>query len=211
MFRLSLKNCCKYEIMNCELLEKDKQLVYTNDLKYHKEVYMHELGIYRMEPSDLDDVLDIERESFTLPWSKWMFERELEEKDRSHFFVFKNGSEVLGYIGFWIVFDEVHIITIAVRKDSRHRGIGTILMASALVAAYKMGAQRATLEVRITNTNAQKMYEKFGFEIVSVRRKFYTDTGEDAYVMWIFDLDEKIDEIRALGKKAEEKLLRSNS
>lgn len=171
---------------------------------------MHDLGIYRMEPSDLNDVLDIEKESFSLPWSRWMFERELEEKDRSHFFVFKNSSEVLGYIGFWMVFDEAHIVTIAVRRDSRRKGIGTILMASALVVANEMGAKRATLEVRVTNTNAQKMYEKFGFEIVSVRKKFYTDTGEDAYVMWIFDLDDKIGEIRALGKKAEEKLLKSN-
>ena len=170
---------------------------------------MSELGIYRMEPSDLDEVLDIEKESFSLPWSRWMFERELEEKERSHFFVFKDGCEVLGYIGFWIVFDEAHIVTIAVRKDLRHKGIGTILMASALIAAYKMGAQRATLEVRVTNTNAQKMYEKFGFETVSVRKRFYTDTGEDAYVMWIHNLDDKIGEIRALGKKAEEKLLKS--
>lgn len=170
---------------------------------------MSEFGIYRMESSDLDEVLDIERESFSLPWSRWMFERELEEKERSHFFVFKNGSKVLGYIGFWIVFDEAHIVTIAVRKDKRHKGIGTILMASALIAAYKMGAQRATLEVRITNINAQKMYEKFGFETISVRRKFYTDTGEDAYVMWIYNLDNKIREVRALGKKAEEKLLNS--
>ncbi|MGQ9607984.1 MAG: ribosomal protein S18-alanine N-acetyltransferase [bacterium] len=172
---------------------------------------MSEFGIYRMELSDLNEVLDIEEESFSLPWSRWMFERELEENERSHFFVLKDGSRVLGYIGFWIVFDEAHIVTIAVRKDFRHRGIGTILMASALIAAYEMGAQRATLEVRLTNTNAQKMYEKFGFEIVSVRKKFYTDTGEDAYVMYIYNLDEKIGEIRALGKKAEEKLLNSNN
>lgn len=172
---------------------------------------MSEFGIYRMELSDLNEVLDIEEESFSLPWSRWMFERELEENERSHFFVLKDGSRVLGYIGFWIVFDEAHILTIAVRKDFRHRGIGTILMASALIAAYEMGAQRATLEVRLANTNAQKMYEKFGFEIVSVRKKFYTDTGEDAYVMYIYNLDEKIGEIKALGKKAEEKLLDSNN
>ena len=158
---------------------------------------MIDLEINRMKMADLDDVMKIEQASFSLPWSRWMFERELGDKENSHFLVVKSGSEVVGYIGFWIVLDEAHIVTIAVRSDFRRKGVGSILMASALVLAVSLGADKATLEVRITNVPAQGLYKNFGFEVVAIRKNFYSDTGEDAYVMWIHDLKDKIGEIRA--------------
>ena len=158
---------------------------------------MIDLKIDAMKMADLDDVMEIERASFSMPWSRWMFERELENRKRSHFLVARGGHEVVGYIGFWMVLDEAHIVTIAVRSDFRRKGVGSILMASALSLAARVGANRATLEVRISNLPAQKLYRKFGFEMVAIRKNFYSDTSEDAYVMWIYDLKNKIGEIRA--------------
>ena len=131
-----------------------------------------------------------------MPWSRWMFKRELLYKDNSHCVVVRSGSVLIGYIGFWLIEDEVHIVTIAVRSDFRRRGIGGILIASALNLAVSLGAERATLEVRVSNIPAQNLYYRLGFEIAAIRRKFYSDTGEDAYVMWLRDLEDNLENIR---------------
>ena len=157
---------------------------------------MTKLKIDTMEVADLDDVMEIEHASFSLPWSRWMFEKELMDRKHSQFFVARSGDEIAGYIGFWLVLEEVHIVTIAVRSDYRRRGIGSILMLEALNEALRLGAERATLEVRVTNLPAQDLYKKLGFITVAIRKRFYSDTGEDAYVMWLYNLKSKIREIR---------------
>ncbi len=159
---------------------------------------MIDLKIDRMKITDLDDVMEIEQASFSLPWTRWMFERELGNEDQSHFLVVRSGSKLIGYIGFWMVLDEAHIVTIAVRSDFRRRGVGSILLGSSLIRAARLGASRAALEVRVTNLPAQKLYRKFGFKMVAIRKRFYSDTGEDAYVMLIDDLGDRIGEIQAL-------------
>lgn len=168
---------------------------------------MEKFGIYKMKVDDLDEVMQIEEESFSMPWSRWMFERELEESKRSYFLVAKDGNKTIGYIGFWLVIEEAHIVTIAVRKEYRRKGIGTALLASALIIADTLGAKKATLEVRVSNIPAQNLYEMFGFEIVSIRKGFYTDTNEDAYVMWLYNLNANMGKIRSLGQEAQLKLL----
>jgi len=168
---------------------------------------MIDFAIHKMNAEDIDEILEIEQESFSSPWTKWIFESELSKGERSHFLVAKSGGVILGYIGFWMVFDEAHIVNIAVRSDLRQMGIGTLLLASALVLAERMDAKKATLEVRVSNVPAQRLYQKFGFEMISIRKKFYTDTGEDAYVMWIYKLSEKIGKIRALGQEAQTRIL----
>ena len=149
--------------------------------------------------TDLDDVMEIEGKVFTMPWSRWMFQREMVNRDnRSHFLVARSGSELIGYIGFWLAMDnEAHIVTIAVRDDFRRKGVASVLMASALAWAVHLDADKATLEVRVSNIPAQELYKKFGFETIAIRQKFYSDTGEDAYVMWLPDLKDKLGEIRA--------------
>ena len=168
---------------------------------------MEDFGIRKMKIDDLDEVMQIEKESFSMPWNRWMFERELEDTNRAYFLVAKNSDEILGYVGFWLVFDEAHVVTIAVGKDYRRKGIGTMLLASALVVADTLGAKKATLEVRVTNISAQNMYYEFGFETVSIRKGFYTDTGEDAYVMWIYNLKDKLGIIKSLGQEAQTRIL----
>jgi len=168
---------------------------------------MAKFGIYKMKFGDLDDIMKIEEEAFSMPWSRWMFERELEESKRSYFLVAKDGDKAIGYIGFWLIIDEAHIVTIAVSNECRRKGIGTILLASALIVADTLSANKATLEVRFSNTPAQNMYETFGFEIISVRKGFYSDTNEDAYVMWLYNLNGNIGRIRSLGQEAQLRLL----
>lgn len=160
---------------------------------------MIDLEISKMTLADLNDVMEIEEKAFTMPWSRWMFQRELSGgNNRSHFLAARSGSEMAGYIGFWLATDnEAHIVTIAVRDEFQRKGVASILMASALALAVHLDADKATLEVRVSNTPAQELYKKFGFETIAIRQKFYSDTGEDAYVMWLYDLKDKLGEIKA--------------
>ena len=90
---------------------------------------------------------------------------------------------ITGFVGMWIMVDEAHIINIAVREVCRGKGIGELLLISSLDMAYKLKAQVATLEVRASNTIAQNLYSKYGFSKVGVRRGYYTDNKEDAFIM----------------------------
>ncbi|MDH7570646.1 MAG: ribosomal protein S18-alanine N-acetyltransferase, partial [Armatimonadota bacterium] len=97
-------------------------------------------------------------------------------------------SPVVGYAGMWLVADEAHITNIAVHPDYRGRHVGERLLVSLLDTALQRGARHVTLEVRRGNLVAQGLYQKYRFQAVAVRRRYYSDTGEDAIVMWIEDL-----------------------
>jgi ribosomal-protein-alanine N-acetyltransferase len=90
---------------------------------------------------------------------------------------------LVGYGGFWLMVDEAHISTIATHPDWRRRGIGELLMVAMIEAAVEAGAERITLEVRVSNVGAQRLYRKYGFEVTGVRKKYYSDNGEDALIM----------------------------
>lgn len=92
-------------------------------------------------------------------------------------------EQVLGMVGLWCVMGEGHIVTIAVRQDWRRRGIGEVLLLSALEAALDAGQDVVTLEYRISNDGARALYEKYGFAQVGVRAKYYSDNQEDAVLM----------------------------
>jgi [ribosomal protein S18]-alanine N-acetyltransferase len=90
---------------------------------------------------------------------------------------------IVGYAGMWIMVDEAHITTIAVRDTWRGRGLGEVLLASLVGAASEGGANRVTLEVRVSNETAQRLYRKYGFREEGVRKRYYSDNNEDAYIM----------------------------
>ena len=136
---------------------------------------------------NLPDVLAIERVSFPEPWSEGLFLREMRHRD-SHFVVFRLNLEVIGYGGFWLVRDEAHITNIAVHPLCRRQGYGTMILEHLLDAAVSRHATTATLEVRETNVVALNLYRKFGFRPVALQRGYYSDTGEDAIVMFKDDL-----------------------
>src|SRR3989442_5486200 len=134
---------------------------------------------------DLDTILEIERASFVNPWTREMYLAELENKGVSYCYVVRNQSqELVGFCSFWRVLDELHINTLAVMPAHRGTGAGTTLLREILREGARMGARRATLEVRRSNEAARRLYERLGFSVAGVRRGYYTKPVEDALVLW---------------------------
>lgn len=160
---------------------------------------------YLVEPmtlGDVDQVMEIERIVFPAPWSARAYRYEITKNDHSTMLVVRKAwnpasplvrlrrllglgpaAPLLGYAGFWLLVDEAHICTIAVHPKWQGQGLGELLLVSLLEHGIKLGAARATLEVRVSNSSARALYEKYGFEIVSRRKRYYTDNNEDAYIM----------------------------
>ena len=144
---------------------------------------------YWIEPlagePDLDGVLEVEAESFTNPWTRDMYTWELQNRNVCHIYVVRTEScPVAGFCAFWLVFDEIHINNVAMRPGFRGQGIGTGLMHHVLAAAKELGARRATLEVRASNEQARRLYERLGFYVAGTRRSYYSNPVEDALILW---------------------------
>jgi ribosomal-protein-alanine N-acetyltransferase len=142
------------------------------------------VSIEPMRLRDLDQVLRIERLSFSAPWSRAAFLSELLENDRARYFVARIGDQVVGYTGMWIIIDEGHITNVAVHPHWRNRGIATQLLDALDDVARANGVRRMTLEVRKSNIVAHTLYEKLGFRDAGIRRAYYRDNNEDAIIMW---------------------------
>jgi [ribosomal protein S18]-alanine N-acetyltransferase len=141
--------------------------------------------------ADLDAVLQIERASFVNPWTREMYLAELENRGVSFCFVARdNRHQVVGFCSFWRVLDELHINNLAVTPAARGAGAGTALLHAVLREGARMGARRATLEVRRSNDAARRLYERLGFTVAGVRRAYYTSPVEDALVLWRENLAE---------------------
>ena len=135
--------------------------------------------------SDLDTILEIEQASFVNPWTREMYLAELENRGVSYCYVVRNASQrVVGFCSFWRVLDELHINNLAVAPEHRGAGAGTALLHAVLREGARMGARRATLEVRQSNEAARRLYERLGFSVAGVRRGYYTKPVEDALVLW---------------------------
>lgn len=143
---------------------------------------LSQVSIEGMTSEHLDEVLGIERQCFPSAWSRQSYERELRNSN-SYYFVATDGARVIGYVGMWVIRDEAHITTLAVRVDWRRRGLGSRLLAYAVSLAQGYEVAKVTLEVRERNYPARALYEKFGFEPTSFLPSYYGDTGEDALVM----------------------------
>jgi ribosomal-protein-alanine N-acetyltransferase len=174
--------------------------------------------VERMELEDISQVLEVDRESYPVPWPASAYRREILHNRNAHYYVvreltgdelgepeqddqeernrlpipflpWRRGEErprpgrIVAYAGLWLVLDEAHVTTIAVREAKRGHGLGELMMASLVEAAMEMNADRITLEVRVTNEPAQNLYEKYGFSRRGVRARYYSDNNEDAYIM----------------------------
>ncbi|HEY6510223.1 MAG TPA: ribosomal protein S18-alanine N-acetyltransferase [Vicinamibacterales bacterium] len=134
---------------------------------------------------DLDGVLEVEAESFTNPWTRDMYAWELQNPDVCHIYVVRTEAcSVAGFCAFWLVVDEVHVNNVALRPLYRGRGMGTALMRRVLTEGRRLGAVRATLEVRASNENARRFYERMGFKVTATRPQYYTNPAEDALILW---------------------------
>jgi ribosomal-protein-alanine N-acetyltransferase len=172
-----------------------------------------------MALEDIQQVLEVDRESYTLPWPASAYRREILHNRSAQYIVLREmaegeehqapadaeqkprlplpffrwtrpsdgrqgrGGHITGYAGMWLMVDEAHITTIAVRAARRGRSFGELLLASLIEAAIGTGARRVTLEVRVSNETAQSLYRKYGFRQEGLRRRYYSDNNEDAYIM----------------------------
>jgi ribosomal-protein-alanine N-acetyltransferase len=136
-----------------------------------------------MRREDVDEVLAIEREVFSVPWSRRAFLVEVEDKEISIPRVARLQERVVGYAITWRVVDELHIGNLAVAPAAQKRGIGRALLTHLLGLARETRLAYATLEVRVSNAPAIALYERCGFRPVAMRRRYYPDNGEDAMVM----------------------------
>lgn len=138
----------------------------------------------QMVLQDLDQVMGVEHRSFTAPWSRQAFLRELVDNQFARYIVADYHGRVVGYAGVWLIMDEGHVTNIAVDPDFRGRQLGEALLRTLISVCLSQGIRRMTLEVRVTNTVAQGLYEKLGFVRSGVRKGYYTDNREDALIMW---------------------------
>ncbi|MCA1553570.1 MAG: ribosomal protein S18-alanine N-acetyltransferase [Chloroflexi bacterium] len=168
---------------------------------------------YVVEPlavSDIDEIMAIEREAFSAPWTPSAYRHELLRNEMARYYVVRqhhapvhartrsplrsllaksppSGASalppILAYGGFWIMVDEAHISTIASAHEWRGKGLGELLLIGMIEHAHEFGVEKVTLEVRVSNTVAQNLYHKYGFEVEGRRRRYYSDNGEDALIM----------------------------
>jgi ribosomal-protein-alanine N-acetyltransferase len=136
-----------------------------------------------MKPEDVDEVSLLERVIFPMPWPGQAFLNELKEAPTSFCLVARNGRLLAGYMVAWFVYDEAHLGNIAVRPELRRQGVATRLMQELLREAEARSVKRITLEVRVSNIDAIRIYRGFGFKAISIRRCYYVDNREDAFVM----------------------------
>ncbi|MBP8947571.1 MAG: ribosomal protein S18-alanine N-acetyltransferase [Candidatus Promineofilum sp.] len=163
---------------------------------------------YRLRPMALGDipaVMEIDRAAFPSPAPEQLFINELTDNRLAHYQVLARdeagGETIVGFAGFWLIADEVHISTIAVAPVERGRGRGEWLLLNLLRLACALDPLLITLEVRRGNTVAQALYTKYRFEEVGMRRRYYRDTGEDALLLTV-DLAAQPDYCAWLGQKA---------
>lgn len=145
------------------------------------------IDIDRMRRRHLRKVLSIEAKVYPRPWSTSLFLSELSQKTTRTYIVARHQGEVVGYSGMMFTGREAHVTNIAVDPDFHGRKVGTRLLLYLVTEAIARGAEILSLEVRVTNTVAQNMYEKFGFGAVSIRKGYYIETNEDALVMVVED------------------------
>lgn len=141
-----------------------------------------------MRLEDIDAVHSIDRRSFSLPWPKSSYRFELLENPTARLWVAEVPAQegevrVIGMIAVWVIVDECHISNLAVHPSHRRQGVGRRLMTTVLEHARSREVHKVTLEVRKSNTSAQKLYHEFGFQVVGRRLRYYQDNHEDALLM----------------------------
>jgi [ribosomal protein S18]-alanine N-acetyltransferase len=145
------------------------------------------LAFRRAGAADIARVMEIEKDGFKHPWSRELIERELGHAWSQVLLACDPGSgggeTVVGYIVFWLVHDEIHVLNVATALEARRRGVGRALMAAAEHAGRTRGARIATLEVRRSNEAALALYRAIGYRQVGLRQNYYAEENEDAIVM----------------------------
>lgn len=143
-----------------------------------------EVNLRQMTLEDVDGVLAIEKASFSTPWSRGSFIKEVTENKLAYYTVAEMNGAIIGYAGVWLIVDEGHITNIAVAPKYRGQQIGRKILEKLIQELKNREILRVTLEVRASNKVAIAMYRSFGFIALGRRPGYYTDNGEDALIMW---------------------------
>ncbi|MFK2827187.1 ribosomal protein S18-alanine N-acetyltransferase [Bacillus sp. B190/17] len=146
---------------------------------------MSEMSIRLMTVDDIEEVHEIDISCFTTPWTKESLMNEVNNNYFALYYVAEYEGKPIGYCGMWLVLDESQITNIAILPEFQGRGFGEKLFVFVMNAAKEKGASVMTLEVRVSNTAAQGLYQKLGFQPGGIRRNYYSDNQEDALVMWV--------------------------
>ena len=140
--------------------------------------------IVPMRAADLDEVMEIERRSFTAPWSRRVFLEELEREWAHLDVVRERGGGIVAFCNHWLVRDEVHVLNLATHPEARRQGHAARLMRHVVEFARAHKCRYVTLEVRRSNTAALRLYERLGFRVTAMRPHYYTKPEEDALILW---------------------------
>jgi len=132
--------------------------------------------------ADIEKVHELENEVFVSPWSRHSFEVEV-QLPFSHSYILKDGGHLVAYIVAWLVEDELHVTNVAVAPGYRRKGIASWLLKYVIDLAVKSGCKQVNLEVRKSNEEAIRLYQRFGFDVVGVRKNYYAAECEDALIM----------------------------
>ncbi|MDR3271418.1 MAG: ribosomal protein S18-alanine N-acetyltransferase [Peptococcaceae bacterium] len=151
--------------------------------------------IRRMAEKDLKSILKIEERSFVTPWSRQSFLTELRENEYARYYILVYEQAIIGYMGLWFILDEGHITNIAIAPDFRGQGWGQHLILEVMRHFCSQGMDRMTLEVRAGNQAALHVYKTLGFQEAGLRKAYYSDTQEDAVIMWA-ELDHQMIALR---------------
>lgn len=142
------------------------------------------INLREMEIKDIDAIMEIEKESFSTPWTRNAFEKEIKENMLAKYIVADLEGKAVGYAGIWLIIDEGHVTNIAIANAHRGKGIGKFLMMGLIDFCKDSGIHNMTLEVRASNIIAQNLYKKLGFLDCGIRPNYYADDHEDAVIMW---------------------------
>jgi ribosomal-protein-alanine N-acetyltransferase len=175
-----------------------------------------------MSEADLPQIAVVEAQSFPSAWPSSAYKRELQRNNLARYLVAVRreppptpersrlarvidrvrgtfgdrpappAEYVGGFIGVWFMVDETHIVTVAVRESDRRQGVGELLVLAAFDLSEEKGIHALTLECRVSNTAAQALYDKYGFQRLGIRKRYYTDNGEDALIMTTPATDEPV-------------------
>lgn len=146
---------------------------------------MKKIRIEKMQEKHIPSIMEIESVSFgKYHWSANSFQGEINNNLAHYFVAIGENEQLVGYFGFWNILEEGHITTFAVREEFRGQKIAEQMMIYLIEQAQNLSIKWFTLEVRVTNIPAINLYEKYGFETIGTREKYYQDNNEDALIMW---------------------------
>ena len=160
------------------------------------------LDISPMNVEDIPEVLRVEAMCFVTPWPRNAFQNELTENKLAHYFVGRVDDSIVAYGGLWVILEDAHITTVAVRPSHQRQHLGERILVHLLDEAIERGACWVTLEVRESNLGAQDLYRKYGITVDNTRRGYYSDNDENALVMWAGNLKGAVFQNRLNALKA---------